>query len=301
MTPPVRLGTRSSALARWQTNRITQAIAALAPELVCEPVLLTTRGDQDRTTPIAALGEVGVFTDALERALLAGEIDLAVHSLKDLPIDERPGLTIAAVCLREDVRDVLVAAGGVTLAALPSGARVGTSSLRRRAQLLAARPDIEAVAVRGNVDTRVRRALDGDLHGVVLAAAGLHRLGMHDVIAEYFDTTSMVPAPGQGALAIQCRADDPLLPLLQRLDEPATRAAVIAERTFLAALGGGCSAPVGAWAQVNNELTLAGMVADSDGRQVIRVRESGSADAATQVGQRAAERAFAQGARVLLP
>ncbi len=208
---------------------------------------------------------------------------------------------MAAICLREDVRDVLVAAGGVTFAALPAGARVGTSSLRRRAQLLAERPDIEAVAVRGNVDTRVRRALDGDLDGVVLAAAGLHRLGLHDVIAEYFDTTRMVPAPGQGALAIQCRAGDPLLALLARLDEPATRAAVTAERTFLASLGGGCSAPVGAWAQVNGELTLAGMVADADGRQVIRVHESGAASAATQVGQRAAERALAQGAGALLP
>lgn len=278
-----------------------QAIGVLAPDLVCEPVQLTTRGDQDRVTPITALGEVGVFTDALERALLAGEIDLAVHSLKDLPIDERPGLTVAAVCMREDVRDVLVAAGGVTFASLPVGARVGTSSLRRRAQLLAARNDIEAVAVRGNVDTRVRRALDGDLHGVVLAAAGLHRLGMHSVIAEYFDTTSMVPAPGQGALAIQCRADDPLLALLQQLDEPATRAAVTAERTFLATLGGGCSAPVGAWAQVNGELAMTGIVADPDGRQVIRVQVSGSADDAAGLGQRAAERALAQGAGALLP
>ena len=278
-----------------------QAIGVLAPDLVCEPVQLTTRGDQDRVTPITALGEVGVFTDALERALLAGEIDLDVHSLKDLPIDERPGLTVAAVCMREDVRDVLVAAGGVTFASLPVGARVGTSSLRRRAQLLAARNDIEAVAVRGNVDTRVRRALDGDLHGVVLAAAGLHRLGMHSVIAEYFDTTSMVPAPGQGALAIQCRADDPLLALLQQLDEPATRAAVTAERTFLATLGGGCSAPVGAWAQVNGELAMTGIVADPDGRQVIRVQVSGSADDAAGLGQRAAERALAQGAGALLP
>ncbi len=278
-----------------------QAIGVLAPDLVCEPVQLTTRGDQDRVTPITALGEVGVFTDALERALWAGEIDLAVHSLKDLPIDERPGLTVAAVCMREDVRDVLVAAGGVTFASLPVGARVGTSSLRRRAQLLAARNDIEAVAVRGNVDTRVRRALDGDLHGVVLAAAGLHRLGMHSVIAEYFDTTSMVPAPGQGALAIQCRADDPLLALLQQLDEPATRAAVTAERTFLATLGGGCSAPVGAWAQVNGELAMTGIVADPDGRQVIRVQVSGSADDAAGLGQRAAERALAQGAGALLP
>ena len=208
MTPPVRLGTRRSALARWQTDRIMQALGVIAPELQCEPVPLNTRGDSDRVTPITALGEVGVFTEALESALLAGEIDLAVHSLKDLPIDERPGLLTAAVCMREDVRDVLVAASGVTFASLPVGARVGTSSLRRRAQLLAARPDIEAVPVRGNVDTRVRRALEGDLQGVILAAAGLHRLGMNSVIAEYFDTTTMVPAPGQGALAIQCRAGD---------------------------------------------------------------------------------------------
>ncbi len=157
------------------------------------------------------------------------------------------------------------------------------------------------MAVRGNVDTRVRRALDGDLHGVVLAAAGLHRLGLHGVIAEYFDTRWMLPAPGQGALAIQCRVDDPLLPLLHRLDEPATRAGVTAERAFLAALGGGCSAPVGACAVVNGQLTLDGMVADPDGRQVIRVREVGPAFDPTAVGRRAAEQALALGAGALLP
>lgn len=297
----IRMGTRASALARWQTDRIAQAIGAIAPDAVCVPVVLTTRGDEDRDTPIAALGEVGVFTDALERALLAGEIDLAVHSLKDLPIDERPGLATAAVCLREDVRDVLVAAAGTTLASLPTGARVGTSSLRRQAQLLASRADLETVPVRGNVDTRVRRALDGDLHGVVLAAAGLHRLGLHGVIAEYFDARSMLPAPGQGALAIQCRVDDPLLPLLRRLDEPATRAAVTAERAFLAALGGGCSAPVGAWAVMNGQITLDGMVADPHGRQVIRVREVGTALDPTAIGRRAAEQALALGAGALLP
>jgi len=301
VTAVVRLGTRASALARWQTDRVMRAIAVLAPELHCEPALLDTRGDSDRVTPIAALGEVGVFTDALERALLAGEIDFAVHSLKDLPIEERPGLTIAAVCLREDVRDALVAAGGLSFASLPRGARVGTSSLRRRAQLLAARRDLEVVSLRGNVDTRVRRALEGDLHAVVLAAAGLHRLDMRHVIAEYFDTSTMVPAPGQGALAIQCRSGDVLLALLTQLDEPGIRPAVTAERAFLAAIGGGCSAPVGAWSEVNGELTLTGMVADPDGRHVIRVRASGPVEGAERLGRRAAEQALALGAGALLP
>lgn len=273
----------------------------IEPGSHCEAVVLTTRGDQDTETPIAALGEVGVFTDALERALLDGEIDLAVHSLKDLPIEARPGLTVAAICLREDVRDVLVAPAGTTLAALPAGARVGTSSLRRQAQLLAKRADLVPVAVRGNVDTRVRRALGGDLDGVVLAAAGLHRLGLRGAICEYLDTGWMLPAPGQGALAIQCRTDDVLLPIVRRLDEPTTRAAVTAERSFLARLGGGCSAPVGALARVNGQLELIGMVSDPHGRRVIRVRHAGLLSDSEAIGRLAADQALAQGAAALLP
>ncbi len=297
----IRIGTRASGLARWQTASVAHAIGVIEPGSHCEAVVLTTRGDQDTETPIAALGEVGVFTDALERALLDGEIDLAVHSLKDLPIEARPGLTVAAICLREDVRDVLVAPAGTTLAALPAGARVGTSSLRRQAQLLAKRADLVPVAVRGNVDTRVRRALGGDLDGVVLAAAGLHRLGLRGAICEYLDTGWMLPAPGQGALAIQCRTDDVLLPIVRRLDEPTTRAAVTAERSFLARLGGGCSAPVGALARVNGQLELIGMVSDPHGRRVIRVRHAGLLSDSEAIGRLAADQALAQGAAALLP
>jgi len=296
----LQIGTRASALALWQTRRIADALALVAPDLTSEAVPLGTRGDRDRTTPIPALGETGVFTDALERALLSGEIDLAVHSLKDLPIAEREGLVTVAVCLREDPRDALVSVNGCGLAALPAGARIGTSSPRRRAQLLAARPDLIPVPVRGNVDTRVRRVLDHELDAVVLAAAGLHRLDLHERITEYFDPDVMLPAPGQGALAVQCRADDPRLDRLVGLDEPATRAAAVAERTFHAALGGGCSAPVGALAVADGVLQLRGAVADLDGRRVLRVVERGTRAEAEAIGARAAERVLAAGAGALL-
>ena len=296
----LQIGTRASALALWQTRRVADALGIVAPELKSEAVPLGTRGDRDRTTPIPALGETGVFTDALERALLAGEIDLAVHSLKDLPIAEREGLATVAICLREDPRDVLVSASGAGLAALPAGARIGTSSPRRRAQLLAARPDLVPVPVRGNVDTRVRKVLEHETDAVILAAAGLHRIGLRDHITEYFDPDVLLPAPGQGALAVQCRVDDPRRDRIARLDDPATRAAAVAERAFHAALGGGCSAPVGALALANGALQLRGVVADLDGRRVLRVTERGTQDEAADLGARAAERVLAAGAGGLL-
>jgi hydroxymethylbilane synthase len=300
VTGALRAGTRSSPLALWQTGHVAQALAAVDPELRCEPFEIHTRGDRERATPIAALGETGAFTEALEAALLAGEFDLAVHSLKDLPIADRPGLVIAAVTLREDPRDALVTTRGATLAQLRGGARVGTSSPRRRAQLLAARPDLVAVPVRGNVDSRVHKVLEGELDAVVLAAAGLHRLGLQARIAEYFDLAVMLPAPGQGALAVQCRADDPRRARIARVDEPPVRAAVGAERAFHAALGGGCTAPIGALARVDGSLELAGVVADPDGRRLVRVDERGAPAEAEAVGRRAAERALAAGARALL-
>lgn len=301
MTAVLRAGTRSSPLALWQTDRVARALAELDPDLRCEPVEIRTRGDRDRTTPIAALGETGIFTEALERALLAEEIDLAVHSLKDLPITERDGLVIAAIALREDPRDALVSARAARLAELPSGARVGTSSPRRRAQLLAARPDLVTVPVRGNVDTRVRKTREGELDAVVLAAAGLVRLGLEAEIREWFDPAVMLPAPGQGALAIQCRAADPRRARIARLDDPVVRAAVTAERAFHAALGGGCTAPIGALARHDaGRLTLSGVVAELEGRRLFRVTEQGAAIEAAAIGRRAAERALADGAGALL-
>ena len=302
MTRPLRIGTRASALARWQTDRIAAALSAQDPDVRCEPVPVTTRGDADRLTPIPALGEVGVFTQALEDALHSGAIDLAVHSLKDLPTTPSPGLTVVAICEREDARDVLVGRAGVGLGDLPPGASVGTSSLRRRAQLLALRRDLRPVPIRGNVDTRVRRTRDGSCDAVILAAAGLHRLGLAQAITEYLPLDVMLPAPGQGALAVQCRTDDAnVRRQVARLDAPAVRAAVTAERAFLTALGGGCSAPIGAHAVVNGTVRLAGVVADPDGHHAIRVRGESGVDDPRAAGRHAAERALAAGAAALLP
>jgi hydroxymethylbilane synthase len=246
VTRPLRLGTRRSALATTQSTWVADALRRAGTPV--ELVEITTRGDVDRA-PLAQIGGTGVFVSALRDALLAGEVDLAVHSLKDLPTAAAPGLALAAVPEREDPRDVLVAAGRRTLADLPRGARVGTGSPRRRALLLALRPDLDVVAVRGNVDTRIGYATSGRYDAVVLAAAGLARTGRLDEAGELFDPEVFVPAPGQGALAVECRADDAeVVAALAALDVPAVRRAVAAERQVLASLEAGCSAPVGAHA-----------------------------------------------------
>jgi hydroxymethylbilane synthase len=228
--------------------------------------------------------------------LRRGEIDLAVHSFKDLPIDNAVGLTIGAICSREDARDVLISRDHRRLSELPHEASVGTSSLRRAAQLLAARSDLKLLSLRGNVDTRVRKAMNGDYAAIVLAAAGVIRLGLTSDIAEYLSFDVMLPAPGQGALAVQCRSDDPVtLELLAPIDDAASRNAVTAERAFLGGLGVGCSTPVAAYAQAGN---LVGLVASKDGRLVIRV--NGAGDDPVALGAGLAHRALAQGAGELL-
>jgi hydroxymethylbilane synthase len=294
------IGTRGSRLARWQTDWAAAALAAAWPELKIELRPFTTSGDRQLEAALPAIGGKGVFTQELEHALRAGEIDLAVHSLKDLPIEPAEGLMLGAISPREDARDVLVAREGGTLVALPPGARVGTSSPRRVAQLLAVRPNLTLLPVRGNVDTRIRKALGGEYDGIVLAAAGVKRLGLEKYITEYLPWEVMLPAPGQGAIAMQCRADDAeLLALLRPLDHAATRAAVTAERGFLAGLGGGCSAPVAAYAECRGEagLRLNGLVAATDGRRVIRVQGEGADPQA--LGAQVAAQALAQGAREL--
>ena len=254
--PPVAavvLGTRASPLARAQTERVAASLRAAWPGLVCEARPIVTRGDRTQRSgePLPAIGGKGLFTAELEQALRAGEIDLAVHSLKDLPTEEAAGIVLGAVCQREDVRDCLVARDGLTLAALPARAVVGTSSLRRAAQLRALRPDLEVRSVRGNVDTRIRKVREGELDAVLLAAAGIHRLGLEDAVTEWLPPEVMLPAPGQGALAVQCReGDEALLALLAAIDDPAARAATAAERGFLRALGAGCTAPVAAYAEL---------------------------------------------------
>ena len=303
----VRVATRASLLARTQSERVA---AALRERLDREVTLVevSTQGDADQLTPLTDLGGVGVFVTAVREAVLRGDADLAVHSLKDLPTAPAPGLRIAAYPAREDPRDVLVARDGATLATLPDGACVGTGSPRRAAQLLSSRPDLDVVAVRGNVDTRLRKVAEGDLDAVVLAYAGLARLDRLGAVTEVLEPDQMLPAPGQGALAVECRDVEPdvaLLAALRDLDDASTRVAVTAERSLLAALEAGCSAPVGALATVSETggevlVHLTGAVVSSDGRSQVRKSVTGSAGDAVDVGRSLADDLLAAGASGLL-
>jgi len=297
---PLVFGTRGSPLALQQTTGVQEAYAAAHAGVQATLRVIETRGDRDLTTPLPEIGGKGLFTAELEAAMRAGEIDAAVHSLKDLPVEDAPGIVVAAICRRADPRDVLVSRYG-SIAALPAGGRVGTSSRRRAAQLLAIRPDLVIVPVRGNVATRLRAA-DGNLDGVVLAAAGLDRLGIEPGTAARLDPSEMLPAPGQGAVAVQCRADDrAAIEALRALDDAATRAAVTAERTFLHALGGGCSSAVGALAEPiagTGLVRMTALVASLDGREVLRLEGSDTDPKA--LGERLATRALARGAAQLL-
>jgi len=301
LSQPLVIGTRGSKLAHWQADWVRAELSQAWPALVFKIRPFTTSGDRQLDLPLAAIGGKGLFTAELEHALHDHEIDLAVHSLKDLPTMSAPGLALGAIGQRADARDVLIAPNYGTYAALPRGARVGTSSPRRVAQLLAARPDLSIWPLRGNVDTRVRKAENGEYDAVVLAAAGVQRLGLSDHIREYLPLDVMLPAPGQGAIGVQCRAgDERVQPLLRPLDHAATREAVTAERTFLARLGGGCAMPIAAYATsaADSTLKLMGLVASPDGQFVIRVSGLG-ADAQT-LGAELAAQALAQGAQELL-
>lgn len=283
----IRIGTRGSALALAQTGTIADQLRRTGQQV--EIVKITTPGDRSHA-PIAEIG-VGVFTSALRDALLNNEIDVAVHSYKDLPTAAEPGLVIAAVPPREDPRDALIARDGLTLGELPPGSRVGTGAARRSTQLRALGLGLEIVAIRGNIDTRMRKVTDGELDAVVLARAGLARLGRAGEITETLDPIQMLPAPAQGALAVECRVDDVDIEHLLRsgVDDEATRAAVTAERAMLAALEAGCSAPVGALAEVVEDLDEKGSViervslrgvaaAGLDGESVELIRASALAD-----------------------
>lgn len=309
MTAPLRLGTRGSALAMAQSGQVADEITRVTGHPV-ELVEVTTHGDVS-TAALAQIGGTGVFVGALREALLAGRVDLAVHSLKDLPTADPDGLVLAAVPAREDPRDALVARDGLTLGELPAGARVGTGSPRRAAQLRALGLGLQVVAIRGNVDTRVRKVRDGELDAVVLARAGLARLGRVDEITEVIDPLQMLPAPGQGALAIECRdpADSPdgldLPTLLSELDDAATRLAVTAERILLATLEAGCSAPVGAYgepAEGENvpELYLRAAVVSGDGSASVRLSATGPLDEAARIGRDLAADLLAEGAADLM-
>jgi hydroxymethylbilane synthase len=307
----VRIGTRGSALARWQTVCVAGLLRAAYPGLKVEIVVMTTRGDLVLDTPLPQIGGKGVFTAELEDALRSSQIDLAVHSLKDLPTDDPDGIVIGAIPPRGSIEDALVSRAGHTLEALPEGAVVGTSSRRRAGQLLHARHDLRCIDLRGNVDTRLRKALDpdGQYDAIVLAQAGLERLDRGDAISQTLPHDVMLPAPGQGALAVQCRDEEPSLALLEPLDHTATRVAVTAERAFLSGLGGGCSVPVAAYGSINGgSLTLLGRVTSMDGSQQIDVNltddidisASAAALRAGEMGHRLAEKALQEGVASIL-
>jgi hydroxymethylbilane synthase len=270
----IRLGTRGGALALWQAREVARLIAATHPQVASDIRIIRTTGDRERSAPIAEIGGTGVFTRDIEHALKAGAIDLAVHSLKDLPTRTADGLTLAAILERADPRDALAAPPGTRLAALPPGARIGTSSSRRRAQLLARRPDLVMIDLRGNVPTRLAKLDRGDYEAIVLACAGLQRLGLENRVAEVFEPDVVMPAPGQGALAVEARANDGwLLDAIKALDHLPTRLATTAERACLAGLDGGCLAPVGALGRWSGDvLTLAATVAAERGTPAMRER-----------------------------
>jgi len=300
----VRLGSRASALAMRQAELAVAALKRAHPDVTFEVVQFTTKGDRDLEHPLPAIGGKGVFTEELERALLAGEIDVAVHSLKDLPTEQSWGLAVAAVLERADPGDVLVSRSRKSLAELPPSPAIGTSSTRRAAQIAALRPDVRLLELRGNVPTRVKKALaaDGPYDAIVLAAAGLDRLGLGPAVSERFSPARLLPAPGQGAIALQCGTSDPVRKLVAVVNHQATWAAVTAERAFLAGLEGGCAAPVAAYARLDaGTLILHGLVASTDGTRVLRFEATGEPAGAVQLGRQLAESALAAGAAELMP
>ena len=296
----LRLGTRASPLARWQAEWVAGELRKLGRQLTLVP--LSTRGDQEQAAPLGAIGGQGVFTKELQRALLRDEIDLAVHSLKDLPTDVVEGLELAAVPVRESTADVLVSERFRSFAELPAGATIGTGSLRRRAQLWNARPDLKMLDIRGNVDTRLRKLAEGQYDALVLARAGLVRLGLESHITEVLPEALMLPAVGQGALGIEIRAADvELKEWFAPLDDGATHAAVIAERAMLSALRAGCLAPVAAKGEVTGgTLCLRGAVLSGDGNRRIATEQSGRASDAVEIGRLVAGKLLSQSAGELI-
>ena len=307
---PLRLGTRTSPLAAWQAEHVAAGLRAAWPGLGVELVPFLTEGDRTLDAPLPEIGGKGVFTLELEAALLDGRIDLAVHSLKDLPTDDPAGLTLGAVTEREDARDAWVCPAGHALADLPEGAVVGTSSLRRASQLLRLRPGLDIRSIRGNVETRIRKAGSPTYAATVLACAGLARLELTHRATALFSFDEMLPAPGQAALAVQVRAGDRAGDALVRervaaLDHAPTRDAVTAERAFLAALGGGCSAPIAALGTPTADgLYVRGRIVSLDGARTVEAEATATGhgvDRAIDLGWRLAELALAGGARALLP
>jgi hydroxymethylbilane synthase len=298
--PHVRIGTRASQLAQWQANWVAGELRNLG--VTVELVEIATSGDVQQGGPIAGIGLQGVFTKEIQAALLENRVDVAVHSLKDLPTETVDGLLLAAVPARESSADALVSNTAQSLAELPVGARVGTGSHRRQAQLRNLRPDLEVAGIRGNVDTRLRKLDEGQFDAIILAVAGLRRLGWEARIRELLEPPRMLPAPGQGALGLECReVDSETQSLLAKLNHQESHQAVAAERSMLALLHAGCSAPVGAWGRIEGEqLVLDGLAANLEGTEVLRASACGLASGGAELGRRVATELLEQGAAAIV-
>jgi len=296
------IGARGSALSTWQANWVCRTLKEKAPQYKYEFHPIKTKGDKILDSPLAKIGDKGLFVREIEQALYDKNIHLAVHSLKDLPTEMPEGLTLAAVGKREDHRDVLVSGGGVKFADLPSGAKIGTSSLRRTAQLRHHRPDLEIIDIRGNLDTRLKKAMDGEYDAIVLAAAGIRRMERANEITEYFSPDFMIPAVSQGCIGIEAREDDKeILNLVSLINDTDSEKAAKAERSFMKELEGGCQVPIGALALIENELiTIKGMVSSLDGRKLLKDSVAMSAVDPGKAGVNLAGKLKAQGAEDLL-
>lgn len=297
----LRIGTRASQLALWQANWVKSELERVYPGIEVELVKIKTMGDKILDVPLAQVGGKGLFVKEIEEAMLRGEIDLAVHSMKDVPTEFPEGLGLVVTTKREDPRDAFIS-DGVTFTELRQGARIGTSALRRQAQLLKARPDLEMVIIRGNVETRIRKLKEDNLDAVILAAAGLNRLGFTDVVTELLDVDFSIPAIGQGALGLECRLDDTAtITALSFLNHAETAAAVLAERALLKRCEGGCQVPIAAHGTVSADtLTLVGFIASVDGTQTVRDSISGPSADAAALGIQLADRLLAAGGKAIL-
>jgi hydroxymethylbilane synthase len=301
MSKLLKIGTRSSPLALWQAEWVSGRIRERYPEIEVALVKIKTTGDKILDVPLAQVGGKGLFVKEIEEAMLRGDVDIAVHSMKDVPTEFPPGLGLACITKREDPRDALISRG-LSFADLPRGARIGTSALRRQAQLLARRPDLEMVVIRGNVETRIDKLETEGLDAVILAAAGLKRLGFSNRITEYLPVELSLPAIGQGALGIECRLDDEeLVTLISFLNDPETQRAVGAERAFLLRCEGGCQVPIAAFGETEgDQLRLTGFISSVDGTRSVRGSRTGPADSFIALGTGLADQLLADGGREIL-
>ena len=302
MKQALRIGSRGSRLALLQAEFIRSLIKSKFPEIITELYIIRTTGDRILDSPLPEIGGKGVFVKEIEDALIRNEIDIAVHSMKDLPAILPNGLTIGAVAERHDPRDALVSKNDIKFNELPKGAKVGTSSLRRQAQLLHLRPDLRILPLRGNVDTRVRKVRREGLDSAVLALAGLERMGFKDEIAEIFPVDVLVPAPGQGVLAVECREDDrEINDIISRINHKESNIGASAERAFLAELGGGCQVPMGCYARIKQDrINILGLIASTDGREIIREEIDGSVEIHQALGRELALRILNKGGMEIL-